>query len=354
MYRSGDLVQTLRLDYTQQLREKDNRHHWRQTERAIFKHCTKTLTEIHLINCRGTVLEEIRQPFENVTNVYIYDFVAEPTTVKLSKWFPNTRDLDLECAAIAIQRYAIGKFRLMVELRLSIRYVGVADSHQNDLSIRKFLASNRQITKLYIDSLYGAWLKCDIQFMYFISKTLTRLEKMRWDHLRMLVTEEPKHIHFDRIKSFELQTVGELPEMVTISFGRLKSLKLFGISGNDEKWTNFIVKNEQLVKLGYFPTLQLHDQTANNLLKITTKLPNLKTIYLQAHSISPQQLGRFLRGSNNLTKYLLKFFAGFKNDLDEYLSVVDERYLTKEVASIRGDVITSGIITLMRIINDQQ
>lgn len=353
-HHSGDLVQTLRLDYTQQLREKDNRHHWRRTERAIFKHCTKTLTEIHLINCHGNVLEEIRQPFENVTNVYIYDFMAEPTTVKLTQWFPNTIELELECAAVAVQRYAKGKFRLMVELRLSIRYVGVADCRQNDSNIRKFLRSNRQITELYIDSLYGAWLNCDIEFIYFISKTLTQLEKMRWDHLRMFVTKKTKNIHFERVKSFELQTVGELPEMVNISFGQLESLNLYGISANDKKWTDFIVQNERLVELGYFPTLQLHDQTADNLLKITTKLPNLKTIDLQADSISPQQLGQFLRGSSNLTKYLLKFFAGFKNDLDEYLSVVDERYLTKEVASIRGDVITSGIITLMRILNDQQ
>lgn len=342
------------MDYTQQLREKENRHHWRQTERVIFKYCIKTLTEIHLINCRGNVLEEIHNPFQNVTNVYVYDFLAEPTTVKLSQWFPNTRDLDMECATTAIHRYAMGKFRFLVELRLSIRYVGAADCRQNDTNIRKFLRSNRQITKLYVDSLFGAWLNCDIEFMEFISKTLTRLEKMRWDHMRMLIAEKPKHIHFEHVKSFELQTMGEFPESVTISFGRLKSMKLYGFSANDKKWTEFIVQNENLVKLGYFPTLQLHDQTAKNLLKITTKLPNLKSIYLQAHSISPKQLGQFLRQSNGLTKYLLKFFAGFKKDLDEYLSVVDERYFTKEVASIRGDVITFGVITLMRILNEQK
>lgn len=331
----GELVQKLRLDYSLGIIRNYGQHHWRQTERAIFEHCTKTLTEIQLINCSGHVMEEIRKPFKKVTRVYIYHINTELTIVKLSKWFPNARQLELNCGASAVPTYANGEFPFLGEFQLVILN-NVQNYRKNESKLRQFLRENRQITKLSIDSKFVTWLRCDFDFMLFINQTLQQLEKLRWIHMKMNGVGKLKRIHFERMKSFEFQTVGPFPNNVIISFQQLRSLKLYGISAIDRKWVDFIVQNKSLVKLGYFPNMRFHQQTHSDLLDITTKLPNLTALYLQAHTISPKYLERFLNqchSSGALMKLMLKFFAGFKNDLNGYLDVVNQRHFNVEFKS---------------------
>lgn len=334
----GDLVRKLRLDYSQNVLLIDDRHHWRATERVIFEHCTKTLTSIELINCRGNVLEEICQPFEKVNKVYVYDITAKSTTTNLSKWFPNTRRLELQCGAVSMPNYAKGEFRVLDKLRLLVLNL-FHNYRRDETNIREFLRTNHHITNISIESKFVTWLKSDLDFLSFINKTMTQLQKLRWVHMKLHEVKKPKRIHFKHVESLELQATGEFPENVSITFDRLKSLKLYQMNGIDGKWNDFIVQNKDLVELGYFPSMHCHQQSADELLAITTKLPKLNAIYLQAHIISPQNLGQFLTectASTNVMTLGLNFFAGFKSDLADYLSVVNKRYLKLKLESVSG------------------
>lgn len=280
LHNFGDLVHKLRLDYTQQSPEEDSRHHWRAVERVIFERCTKTLLNIQLINCHGNVLEEIRQPFEKVSRVYIFDGVALPTTLEPSKWFPKPQQFIVDCGATEISRFLNGEFRALDELRLSIRNY---DNHlsQDETKIRTFLRTNHQIKKLSIDSAYGAFFKCDFDFLLFISQTLTQLQELRWIHMKMKSTIVPKQIRFKHVKSLELGAIGKLPETLSISFDQLTSLKLHGMGRIDRKWLDFTVQNKNLVELVYFPHMGIDEHTANSLLKFISESETLIKVHLR-------------------------------------------------------------------------
>lgn len=348
----GPLIEKMELDYFIQP-GKEDRHHWREAERAIFRHCTKTLTDIMLVNCRGKVFEEIREPFKNIKSVSIYDSFVDSVTVEFDQWFPNASKLELCLPPNRIPQYFKGRFRSLEEINLVI----LNHAHMYPYSIagfiyiRNFFRLNNQIKYLHVDSNFEDWASGQLEFLQFISRTLPQLKKLSLMHFKMNRVDVSKRIHFKNLTTFELQSTGYYPENVSISFdNKLKSLKLYTVSSTDPKWVHFITKNSSIAYLSYFPTVHYHQQTANQLLDIVKKLPNLMTINIQAHAISPKNLQQFLEeyhqiASIKLTTIQLKFFAGFKDDLNDYVAAIDTRYFQTELTS-KGSV---QIIIIRRI-----
>lgn len=270
----GECVTRLKLNYAPII-GRDDRTQWRDIESEVFKYCSATLTMIGLKNCRGGEFQTVPGPFENVYIVCILNEFAKTVDIRLSKWFPNTRQFDFRKTAIRHEGCIRTFFRHLQYVEINI--VPEKDALTNVLNL---LQKNPYIATLYIRSEATTHQTVvSFKLLRFFAETLTRLQQLYLDNVNFEGAETMQHIHFRNVVGFWWKT-DKLPQNVSITFDRLNCLELFYVL-NDVTWIDFIVQNQRLTALTYIVRKQDKFQH-NDFVQFMAKLPNLTVLCIPA------------------------------------------------------------------------
>lgn len=264
----GVLVSTLIIDYSNPS-EREDVHHWREAEKAILKHCLKTLTGIELLNCRGKLFEEIRSPFEKVKKLRITGS-PDDALFPLSKWFPKITYIKLDGNATISSTFIRSNFRPLEE-------VEIFDNSKEqktaiETNIRTFLVKHPQITFLSI-RIYGVeWCRCIFDFWEFLSHNLDLVD-LKIVNENVPKSTSSKKIHFKSLESFYYITskTYDFPDDVSLTFEKLEEFFLMGIKSNEKLMEIFNQnKNIKVLYIDIFKRL-----TCEKLLQIVTNRTQL-------------------------------------------------------------------------------
>lgn len=240
----GLFIRGMSLDYLNDV-NREKVQCVREIEEFIAEYCTNTLNGIRLANCHGNIMEKIQNPFEKVNRVQIERKFAETTNIDLKKCFPNTQYMLLNNEVNIVEK-----------------------------NVRNIIQCNPQLRELIIMS--DDKIKYSAEFLGCLSENLTQLQNLNLVNLEFEGAESMKHIHFPNVSLFLLQSnQSPYPDNISISFGQLKYLELYGVS-DDLKWIDFILKNKSLFSLSYGSNANI-----DYLTQIITQLPHLSKLIFE-------------------------------------------------------------------------
>lgn len=244
----GIFIKSMKLDYlNSNRREKVLR--MCKIEKYVIKYCANTLTVIWLEN----------------------SFIVEPTKCDLERCFPNIETMKLGHKVLRNAKFIKRKFQSLKGIEFIIEH-GEEDRviENNCREIRRL---NPHINDLIIN---GTMLWFTVTLLKGLSETLTQLQTLHLIRMYLVGTDSIKHIHFANLNSFIwLSYRSFYPDNISISFGQLKCLHLFGV-GNDPKWIDFILQNRSLTSVAYGSNANIDDLT-----RIVTNLPELRQLIFE-------------------------------------------------------------------------
>lgn len=287
-------------------------HHWRRAERLISEHCADTLECIRISgHDKGwAIMEALDKPFNSVEEIHI-DTVHRPGPNKifgmniLEKMFPKL--IRLTVKDLHPLEFTNGPLRHLKEFNFNPfqRYhLGV-----HEKTLRTFLEQNSHIEKLSM--FCGKYYLWTNEWFSFLSESLPNLEYLDID-ITMHESVSYDIVQFKSVKSFVLRSrFGTyFPDPVPFRFDNLVSLeiRMYEEYLHDEKWSNFILQNRGLVELkledvsdnDYYGTGKRERKSSQELFRIVSNLPELKTLHYTGKSFVRKECYLFLKKCKSL------------------------------------------------------
>lgn len=242
----------------------------RETVKLLNEKSSESLEMLKFHVCKGNVLDDLRLPFEKVSELLLSSSSTETFAFsenrRLATFFPKVKKLSLPETDSSIWSFLDGEFFSLISIEMkSPNENGVDDSH-----IDNFFKINPRIETL---KLREANLKLLNRAKIIPNLKFLNIESMSEDYLNY----QSDAIHFDTVTNVTIQSYDQIPEK--IHFNQLKELFLDITTEFNENWIEFISKQ---VNPGLNTFILFNKNLKiDNLLAISDKLTKLQTFLVR-------------------------------------------------------------------------
>lgn len=274
----GDLMEVFHVDFM--FIDVNHSDDGKGIIKILNEKCSKSLKYFYLKNCKGNVLNDLTNTFEQVTELtFSIDLVERlelnDKTKKLCQFFSKVERLILSDTKNVHWEFINGKFP-------SVKYLDM-DFH----------------------GIQNAGIEIDIANFLRINK---HTENLQLTYFNEYVNSEPKGdlIHFENVKDLNIVLYnGDVPD--NIVFDQLRTLSM--VVKSDGKWSNFIDNQEINTKLNKFYLFTKH-LTPVQFLNIKDKFSNLHYIQVgdtEVSLLSDNDVIKFVKNSKQLKELSIHF-----------------------------------------------
>lgn len=257
----------------------------------------QSLTKLSFLNCKGNVLNELKNPYQNV-KVFGFSCIEKgyfripADDQKLNNIFPNIEYLIVEKTNADDWRFLDGSFEKLIGLTVWLQDT-VNQSH-----VTHFLRNNQQIAHLKIK--YP-----NLKFLNDVNEILPNLRKLEMVSIsESYLNYQIDAVHFQHVTELSIETNDgdSFPEKIT--FDCIEKLSLKNHHHSPEQWTEFI-ENQVNKNLTSFE-LYTGSLAPEMLLYFSAELTNLKSVWILSKTqIFAFGIVSFVDRCRNLTKLIL-------------------------------------------------
>lgn len=308
----GDFIQFIDISFGS-----DNETENQEIVRLINDNCAKSLIQLHLRNCYGSVLSGLKNSYEKVNKVTFStllwpEFNASAFNQTLDALFPSLKHLDVAIANANDWTF-VGKN--LPKLRtLIVALPELSESNQPD--VESLFDSSPNVTSLTINN-------SSLRILSAASERLPNLKLLRIFAISN-VGYEGKEINFQNVTRLEMQLLQNserIPEKLV--FQKLKIMELDLRFDLTDSWIQFFQKQpNQTVE--YFH-LNSKSIAQNQLTAIVEHQPNIIWAHINtAMKIAPDAIVDFINRGKHI------FMLGLKISSDSY-DVTERRFFEEKL-----------------------
>ncbi|XP_055306227.1 uncharacterized protein LOC129570583 [Sitodiplosis mosellana] len=254
--------------------------------------CAKSLIELELHNCRQASFDELTHPFPDVQRVCFKNCHLECTADDLKRLFPVVNRLEVLGCTMAYTGCIEQSFVNLQHLSVQLTKGGLSKE-----TILAALCFNQQLSSLHLVA------HVDSTLLHSISQVTPLLQCLHL-HILSYNFNDGKQTHFGNVEKLMITLDGGPFINLPIWFDHLTELEVTVNDGLHERFSEFISRNEKLIKLTIvapsWNQIELYD---NGMAILAEKLTYLTDFTLQRCTISLVAAVNFMRKAKMLRDF---------------------------------------------------